>query len=85
MSQSQSQVIVGGTLIRRSPLDGVTDIHMKPALRGMTLVKIPVLVRVRVRVRVRGGYVSQSEPRWGRVWNSCNPDGGNGIGDLVFA
>ena len=43
-SQSQSQVIVGGTLIRRSPLDGVTDIHMKPALRGMTLVKIPVLV-----------------------------------------
>ena len=44
VSQSQSQVIVGGTLIRRSPLDGVTDIHMKPALRGMTLVKIPVLV-----------------------------------------
>ena len=43
-SQSQSQMIVGGTLIRHSPLDGVTDIHMKPALRGMTLVKIPVLV-----------------------------------------
>ena len=35
---SQSQVIVGGTLIRRSPLDGVTDIHMKPARSGMTLV-----------------------------------------------
>ena len=43
-SQSQSQAMVGGALIRRSPLDGVTDIHMKPALRGMTLVKIPVLV-----------------------------------------
>ena len=29
------------------------------------------LAKVRVRVRVRAGeYVSQSEPRWGRVWNS---------------
>ena len=37
VSQSQSQVIVGGTLIRRSPL-GVTDTHLEPALTGMTLV-----------------------------------------------
>ena len=37
-------VIVGGTLIRRSLLDRVTDIHMKPALMGMKLVEILCLV-----------------------------------------
>ena len=42
-SRSQVAVIVSGTLIRRSSGE-VTDIHMKPARSGMTLVEIPLLV-----------------------------------------
>ena len=39
VSQVAVAVIVYGTLIRRSSGE-VTDIHMKPALTGMTLVEI---------------------------------------------
>ena len=41
--RSQSQVIIYGMLIRHSSGE-VTDIHMKPARSGMTLVEIPLLV-----------------------------------------
>ena len=41
-------VIVYGTLIRRSSGE-VTDMHMKPASSGMTLVEIPLLVSPLVR------------------------------------
>ena len=43
VSQVAVAVIVYGTLIRRSSGE-VTDIHMKPARSGMTLVEIPLLV-----------------------------------------
>ena len=43
VSQVAVAVIVYGTLIRRSSGE-VTDIHMKPARSGMTLVEIPLIV-----------------------------------------
>ena len=41
-SQSQSQVIVGGTLIRRSPL-GVTDTQFGAGPHGHDISQIPLL------------------------------------------
>ena len=43
VSQSQSQVIVGGTLIRRSPL-GVTDTQFGAGPHGHDISQIPLLV-----------------------------------------
>ena len=60
--RSQSQVIVYGTLIRRSSGE-VTDIHMKPARQGMTLVLglgLVALLEIAVasrRLGVEGGIL----------------------------
>ena len=44
VSQSQSQLIVGGTLIRRSPL-GATDTQIGAGPYGHDISQIPLLVR----------------------------------------
>ena len=59
VSQVAVAVIVYGTLIRRSSGE-VTDIHMKPARSGMTLVEIPLLVSSFVRVRARVSSITTS-------------------------